>query len=106
MMSVLEVLNEKPVKKYDENDHRKMDRIYHDMMLKLIKKFKEKADDQWKVLDPIIEYIWEEYDISKLHTLNELREFMRWAYSLLKYFQRTTITNLHSITTPQANLPI
>ena len=101
MMSVLEVLNEKPLHKPSERGHHKMERIYHDMVIKLTKEFRKKADDRWGVLDPIIDYIWEEYDASNFTSLKDIREFLRWAYSLLKHFKLTTISNLHTITQPQ-----
>ena len=98
MMTVLQVLNEKDVKSQSENESfhdQRMVRVYNNMMVKLIWNFKKKANDQWQVLDPIIDYIWEEFDASEFRSLNDLKAFMKWAYKLLEYFRRTTINRLH-----------
>lgn len=96
MLTVLQVLNEKPVQKNDEREQEKMKHVYENMLLKLVKNFKKTADDKWEVLDPIIEYVWMEFDDAEFHTLNAFKTFLRWSFSLLNYFKKTTIKNLHS----------
>lgn len=96
MMTVLQVLNENGAQKHTPKSHDKIKSVYEDMQLKLIKNFKKKADDRWHVLDPIIEYIWDEFDHSDFRSLNEFKSFLRWAYLILEYFRKTTISSLHS----------
>lgn len=97
MMTVLQVLNENGAQKRVRYTGDKIKHVYEETMLKLVKNFQKKAEDKWQVLNPIIEYIWSEFDGEEFRTLNDFKSFMRWSYKLLEHFRRTTITALHTL---------
>lgn len=97
MLTAVQMLNESEQQKKTEEPNERFKRSYENMLLKMIKNFQKKADDRWKVLDPIIEYIWEEFDNTDFRTLNEFNLFLKWSYKLLAYFLRKTITPLHAL---------
>ena len=91
MLNVVDILNRKP-EEYEQN---KLNKIYEDNLNKLLWKFRKQANDNWQILNPIIEYIWQEFDDTSIDSLMEFKLFAIWAYSILKYFRQTTIKYLH-----------
>ena len=96
MLTAIQMLNENEQQKQLQEPDDSYKRSYEDTLLKLIKNFQKKANDECQVLNPIIEYIWEMFDENEFETLDDFNKFMKWAYKLLSYFLRKTINPLHS----------
>lgn len=97
MAMIIDALKQKHELKTFDFSRNRLQKIYNDIMIKMIKKIVSSCDDRCHILDEYIVYIWSEFDDVMFISFNDFRAFLVWSYRLLRHVKNTTIKSLSYI---------